>query len=63
MTEPVNQLVDYLIDKINKVNLNNSRANSGAVTLRSTTNWKAALKESVHNTIDVLSASLSLIHI
>jgi len=40
MKDPLNEVVDYLIDKVSNVNMNNPKANKGAQILRTISKFK-----------------------
>ena len=59
MIDPLNDVVDYLINKVSKVNMNNTRANKGAQFLRGITNYQQAIPEIVNVTFNRLSMNFT----
>ena len=59
LNDPLQEVVDYLVAKVAKVNINNPRANKGAQYLRAITGYQIALREISNVTFSKLSMNFT----
>ncbi len=59
MKDPLNEVVDYLVNKISKVNMNNPKANKGAQILRTISKYKYTIPSIVQVAFDKMSANFT----
>lgn len=59
MKDPLNEVVDYLIEKVSKVNMNNPKANKGAQILRTISKYKDNIPGIVQVAFDKMSSNFT----
>ena len=59
MKDPLMEVVDYLVNKVSNVNMNNPKANKGAQYIRGISGYQVAIKEIVNVTFNRLSMNFT----
>ena len=59
MNNPLNEAVDYLVDKVSKINLNNPRANRGCHILRGIPNYEDEITHIMDYTVATLVSNMA----
>ena len=59
MKDPLSEVVDYLVEKVSKVNMNNPKANKGAQILRTISKYRDNIPSIVQVAFDKMSSNFT----